>query len=166
MIILEGFDNSGKSTLAKRFGLEVIHPGPAPKTKSEELGCLMSQHSYSSKPIVHDRVTCISSQVYQGKVGDVRYMAWLKAMLSTPHCLLIYCRPPMETIIDMRQHEAKKYDTPEHLDKIARGASHFVEQYDALMSLVPHYRYDWTRTQINIDEFKQALVDFDLWNTF
>lgn len=155
-IILEGMDNSGKSTLAKKFGLEVVHPGPAPRTYQDEQRCLDEQNQSARLPIVMDRVTCISSQVYKGKVFDNRYMDYLRQMVETPHCIIVYCRPPDRVVLNMDLHEAKPYDTAEHLAKIKVNASSFLRAYDKIMQHVPHMLYDYTCPD---DKIIQQAVD-------
>ena len=143
MIIIEGMDNSGKSTLAKAFGLEIVHPGPAPKTKSQEQVFLREQAENARLPIVMDRVTSISQQVYQKKLFDKEYMEYLKAMLDTPHCVLIYCRPPDDIILNSSTHVAKEYDTPAHLEYLKQNGKQFIGSYDKLMYKVEHIQYNY-----------------------
>lgn len=156
MIILEGMDNSGKSTLAKQFGLDILHPGPAPRTKYEELSCLRVQLENARKPIVQDRVTCISSQVYGRNPDFVLLNDYLKQMLSTPHCIVIYCRPPIETIVNFSTHKAKAHDNADHLRNIQENALELVSKYDRLMSRIPHLSFDWTGLQ----QIDWSLVEF------
>lgn len=163
MIILEGFDNSGKSTLSKQFDLEVKHPGPAPQSYVEELDCLRKQLCLASQHIVHDRVTCISSQVYDGRLNDPWLSSWLNAMINVPKCVLVYCRPPLDVILDFSNHEVKEYDSPGHLEKIRRNAYEMVMRYDALINNVPHIKFDWTNPQVSLSEIKNISADFELW---
>lgn len=144
MIIIEGMDNSGKSTLANAFGLEIVHPGPAPKTKDQERVFLREQAENARLPIVMDRVTCISQQIYQKKLFDNEYMEYLSSMLETPHCVLIYCRPPDEIILDHSTHVAKDYDTPEQLEYLKQNGKQFIGSYDKLMYKLTHIRYNYT----------------------
>lgn len=168
MIILEGMDNSGKSTLAAKFGLEIVHPGPAPMSYDEEQAFLESQLRDARLPIVMDRVTCISSQVYSGKLFDDRYMGFLNKMLDTPHCVLVYCRPPDKNVLDFDTHNVKTHDTPEHLARVKANASKYLESYDRLMYKLPHMLYDYTclndkliqqivNTQFIVGEWKKCV---------
>lgn len=145
MIILEGMDNSGKSTLAAKFGFEVLHPGPAPKSWAEEQTCLEEQLEKARLPIVQDRVTCISSQVYKNRVGDRTYVEYMNQMLMTPHCILVYCRPPDSVVLNFDTHNIKAHDTPEHLKKVKDNAKRYLESYDRLMYNLPHLVYNYTK---------------------
>jgi hypothetical protein len=142
-IILEGMDNSGKSTLAKKFGLEIVHPGPRPKTWGEEQNCLDNQLRECRNPIVMDRVTCISSQVYKGRLFDHAYMSYLDRMVFTKCCVIIYCRPPRNVILKLDSHEVKPYDTAEALANIKLNGHNYIESYDQLFKSTPHLVYNY-----------------------
>lgn len=58
---------------------------------------------------------------------------------------LVYCRPPIETILDFSNHEVKEYDSPEHLKELQLNGLQVIHRYDALFESLPHYRYDWTK---------------------
>ena len=163
-VILEGMDNSGKSTLAKKFGLEVVHPGPRPKTWGEEQTCLENQLLDARLPIVMDRVTCISSQVYKGPLFDKKYTEFLDRMVYTRHCVIIYCRPPIDVILDMGRHEAKSYDTKEHLAAVYKNARHYIEAYDKLFKSTPHLVYNYTKPDSSvIDLATDVLFNIGAW---
>lgn len=152
-IILEGFDNSGKSTLAKHFGLEIVHPGPAPKTEAEEVGCLLAQEGLANKTLVMDRVTCLSSQAYnRNKYFEPQLKSALQRMIVIPHCVIIYCRPNLNTILDFSKHEVKSYDDPVKIAWLQANVVPIVARYDTLMSTIPHLRYDWTNPDLSIIE--------------
>jgi hypothetical protein len=146
MIVLEGPDNAGKSTLAdylcKRFDLPKYTAGPAPKTQYEMIQCYLRQSELSSTACVHDRVTCISQSVYSGpsRLAD----AELDLMIDTPGCVFVYCRPPERVLMDFSNHRIKSYDTEESLSKIMDNQHEFIKRYDSLFAKIPHVQYDWT----------------------
>lgn len=146
-IIVEGFDNSGKSTLARSFDLEVLHPGPRPRNFPEEVTCLNRQLDQARLPVVLDRVTCISTPSYTGKSFD-GYRHWLDRMLSTHHCILIYCRPPLEVIKNFSRHVAKGYDEEKQIRWLIEHAEEVVHRYDMLMAVTPHMKYDYTKPDL------------------
>lgn len=157
-IILEGMDNSGKSTLAKKFGLEVVHPGPRPRTWGEEQTCMIDQQRDARLPIVMDRVTCISSQVYKKKLFDKVYMEYLDPLVYTHNCVVIYCRPPAGVILDMTRHEAKSYDTKEHLASVQKNARLYIESYDKLFKSTPHLVYNYITPNDSIIDMAMDMV--------
>lgn len=142
-IIVEGFDNSGKSTLAKHFGLSIEHPGPKPRNVREENQCLETQSRMARLPIIMDRVTCVSSQIYANRLFEPKLMEALKDMLNTPHCILVYCRPSLERITDFSGHIQKAYDKASDVNWLQKNAVRLVAQYDQLMKQVPHIVFDW-----------------------
>lgn len=166
-IILEGFDNSGKSTLAKKFGLEVIHPGPRPKTWGEEQRCLDDQLRDARLPIVMDRVTCISSQIYTRRLFDKLYMEYLDHTVYTRNCVIIYCRPPMDVILDMTKHEIKAYDTKAHIDEIGRNAKTYLWDYDKLFKSTPHLVYNYIKPDDSVIDLAMDLVfNIGVWKSW
>ncbi len=149
MIILEGMDNSGKSTLGKKLGLTVIHPGAPPKTPEYEMILFDRQLKDAQRRhgIVYDRVTCISQQVYRRRLFDKWYMEPLTQLLFTPGVVLVYCRPPTELLVDTANHTKAEHDTPEMLKLVEDNAHLFVESYDKLMQNLPHLVYNYTSEQ-------------------
>ena len=151
MIILEGPDNTGKSTLAESLTLKldwpVIHPGGKPANQAEELRMILHQLKLSKEDIIHDRVTCISQPVYnvfRDDAIDLSYRFYLDEMLKNPNCVIVYCRPPKWKILDLATHEAKAHDSPEHLKMITDNAVHILSEYDKMFETIPHVKYDYT----------------------
>ena len=157
-LIIEGFDGCGKSTLAQKFGLEVKHPGPRPKTWGDEQRCLEAQLRDARLPIVMDRITCISSQVYKGLLFDKKYMSYLDRMVYTTNCVIIHCRPPTDVVLDMLNHEAKSYDTKAHIDDITKNAKTYLQAYDNLLKSTPHLLYNYTKPDNSVIDTALDLV--------
>lgn len=149
-IIVEGFDNSGKSTLAASFGLEVVHPGPRPKSAADVKTCLIHQLRQARLPVVMDRVTAISHPCYAFRQPDQIESDYLKAMLETHHCVLVYCRPPIEVVMDFSKHVAKSYDDERKIRWLREHAARIVKTYDSLMARLPHMKYDYTNPDQNV----------------
>ena len=165
-IIVEGFDNAGKSTLARSFGLEIVHPGPRPATQLEESFCLSGQALDCSRRIVMDRVTSISTPCYSGHFKSI-YRQCLDAMLNQPRCVLIYCRPPLEVIKDFSNHIAKSYDDETKIKWLHDNAEAIVSRYDLYMSVFPHVKYDYTRPDEGLRQMAlQAQSSVEAWNTW
>lgn len=146
-IVLEGMDNSGKSTLAKSMGLGIRHPGPRPVTLDDILRCLSEQIANASQIVVMDRVTNISHAAYAESMPPELAMLLeyhRKVMFSTPYCVLIYCRPPIQVIKDFSKHVLKSYDDVDKINHIVNRAEVIVENYDRIMEGLPHAKYDYT----------------------
>lgn len=144
MIVVEGPDNAGKTTLAEAIGLQRYTAGPAPRDARELTECLLDQRARASMPCVQDRLTCISQQVYSdapesGLLGEA-----LREFVKIPMVVVVYCRPPQRILMDLSKHKIKSYDTEESLKKIIDNQHTYIERYDAIMATIPHIQFDWT----------------------
>jgi len=159
-IIIEGMDNSGKSTLAAKISdklkMPIYHPGPAPVTVSAAEVHLQEQKDMSKCFLLFDRVTCMSDAVYNPERLSDLYLSYRKQMSNSN--IVIYCRPPVRTIVDFSNHEVKDYDSEEHLKKVIDGMHEYIHRYDAMMNVMPHIKYDWTDDQVNIQDFCNILL--------
>jgi hypothetical protein len=144
MIVVEGADNSGKSVFAKSFGLAYFSAGPAPNDSKELAKCLREQRNRVLLPCVQDRLTCISQQVYSDAPESALLQTDLEAIVEEPRVIVVYCRPPERTLMDLSTHVVKSYDTEENMEKIARRQHEYIKRYDDLMATIPHVIYDWT----------------------
>lgn len=152
MIIIEGPDNSGKSTLAERLSQElkipVIHSQRPSGSPSEIL-----EHSFKQlqpQMAILDRVYAMSEYVYgpicrgATDLGDLHHKALID-LYNRPY-LIIYCRPPMETIL--------KNDGRDQMEGVLDNHQAIVERYDELMMEVSRFttgkviQYDWTKVGI------------------
>lgn len=166
MIIVEGMDNTGKTTLVNKLaemGLSKRLLGGPPKDKASLKIQLKDQFNLASHPMVQDRATCISQQVYWDKMSDVVLNGYLHSMIREKHCLVIYCRPPEEVILNFATHERKEYDTDEHIKYVTDNAKRFVQSYDLLMSNIPHLVYDYTNPTLDLELVVKSQFDKDTW---
>lgn len=145
MIVLEGMDGTGKSTFAKRLALPVVHPGAPPKTREQEERFFGEQFLKANQPLIYDRITCISQQVYQDKLFDPWYWRPLWKMISQSHCLIVYCRPPDEVVLDFSNHTVEAHDDPKQMEYVRQNGKRLLAAYDTLMATVPHATYDFTK---------------------
>lgn len=156
MIIIEGPDNAGKSTLAHKLGLEYKHPGPAPINNFELNMCLHTQLQLMKLPIVHDRVTCISHQVYnEGWFNNHLLRQYLDQFIACKQVLFIYCRPSESHLMNFAHHKAKDYDTEDHIKRVINNQHQFIQLYDKIFESIPHIVYDFT----DQDMFKYKFID-------
>ncbi len=163
MIIVEGPDNSGKTTLIDKlraeFGLRLVKPVAGPPKDSWDLytRCeyiIKQANICLSKRLIVDRISLIGETIY-GPICRGKNL-WneipnLKADLDYAlHCLdpfYIYCRPPLSVIQDLKTHQVKDYDTEEHLDKIKKESALIVKAYDNYFNPFSRHRlyaYDYT----------------------
>lgn len=144
MLVVEGADNSGKSTLAKFVGLAHFSAGPAPENALELRRCLEQQRSRAYIACIQDRLTCISQQVYSEAPESWLLQDELLRLIDVPRVVIVYCRPPERTLMDLSTHKAKSYDTEANMSKIAQNQHTYIKRYDDLMHTIPHIMYDWT----------------------
>ena len=143
MIILEGPDGSGKTTLAKeislRLKLPIIHSGGKPKDEYEA----WSRHKetlrsiHERRIVIMDRVICISDYVY-GRVlrgGSSMGPGHHQELAEVMRLPIIYCRPPDQDILELPEdHEVKGHETSDHVARVQSHQPQIVAEYDQLMS--------------------------------
>ncbi|AUM59768.1 thymidylate kinase [Pseudomonas phage PMBT14] len=176
MIILEGPDNAGKTTLgeylAKQLQTTVRH-SERPDPKWNPVECLAhSSRQLRPQRAILDRVYAISEPVYgpicrgQSSLGD----QGAKAILDLYHrpYLIIYCRPPSSVIL--------KNDGREQMDGVIDNHAAIIAGYDKIMTDIAMFsrctvvRYDWTnRTSLPqlVETCKRHLLKFDqaIWSS-
>ena len=149
MIILEGPDNSGKTTLANQLSealeLPILHSG-GPCESRADADNRMNKILSGNQETIWDRVPCISEPIYGITLRDVNYFygsGWLDRLLET-RPLIIFCRPPNHIIFE--KHELGEHDTPEHIDQLDKDGNKelIVKMYDESMKDMPSVYYDWT----------------------
>jgi|SaaInlV_100m_DNA_6_1039743.scaffolds.fasta_scaffold00336_29 hypothetical protein len=162
-IILEGFDNSGKSTLAnylsEKLKMPIYHPGGPPKDDEAAFKCLLEQQQLASKPVIIDRVTSISRQCYEpDTLNSHELCVALDKLLSSKRVILVYCRPPNSVLHDWKGHETKDYDSTDHIEFIMDQADSIINNYDKLMTQFAHISYDWTQDADSLDWLSDRLL--------
>lgn len=132
MIIIEGMDNSGKTTLGKAlseyFAYPLIHsPGFCPRMLDWTESSLLSR-----SPRIYDRYPCISERVYgptlrnNNAFDSVRGRRILKIFYDR-RPLVIYCKPPDSIIIKNmgKQMGGIKEKSLELIDTYSRLMAYF-----------------------------------------
>lgn len=123
MIILEGCDNTGKTTLgnflSERLGWELIH-----STRFLEDQKLRSRDQLSPAPIIMDRVYSISDSIYGRSLGREIYSRMDEVILDLIHrpYLIIYCRPDLALITEDNGRD--------HMEGVKENVEAIVREYD------------------------------------
>ena len=164
MIIVEGPDNSGKSTLinqlGKDFGIKLIEPvshGPVKGFKDlydRTNGLIKRAISNHTNKIIVDRISLISEPIY-GTICRNKNLWKLSPkdeekfwkVLDILDCIYIYCRPDDNIVLSMRTHQIKDYDTPVHLKALKENQQRIVEAYDKYFSSFtrPYFKYNYNK---------------------
>lgn len=150
MIIIEGPDNSGKSTLGaqltKKLNIPTIHSAKPDPAWTQEEALRHALDSHLPKDAILDRTYTISELVYGpicrggSALGDLHFNA-LRDLYSRSH-LIIYCRPPLEKILDNQGRD--------QMDGVIENHQKLVERYDEVMYDLLRFStnrvvwYDWT----------------------
>lgn len=156
MIIIEGPDNAGKSTLAqqlsKAIGIPIHHSG-GPALNDEEI-IHRAERIFDTgnvRPLLYDRVPFISDYVYRTVMQDKpspftdknlvdRYIRRMKKL----HPVVILCWPPIPVMMALESHERSPHETEEHFNKVKDHQEQLIHSYSQLFVDIPHYKYDYT----------------------
>ena len=147
MVIVEGPDNAGKSTLIKQLIKEIglveiprIAHGPTRSIKDlydRTFDIIDKATRFRSRRIIIDRFSLIGEDIYGPVLRNKnlwdcmprdKIKFWKAVNLLNP--FIIYCRPPLDTLKNMETHQVKVYDTHEHLKKVLERQELIVNAYD------------------------------------
>ena len=151
MLIIEGPDGAGKSTLicSLRTAYPTLKLSPRACTSlagplsGDSLIAWLKKYGALDGHI-YDRHPCISGPVYGAVYADPpeeRTWTWIQSTFYEirENAKVIYCRPPRREIIRAVNESAQ-------MGGVDRNIHRIVDTYDAIMaSMVPHERYDWTK---------------------
>lgn len=155
MIIIEGPDSSGKSTLLNKL-CQQFNYKPAPKlyagppTKLEHLTLTCELLTTLEGNYIFDRFPTISELVYgpiirNKNLWDQDINSWCRYNDLVINHIIIYCRPPRDVLLNMEGHQLKDYDTKEHIQAIQKKQREIINAYDEVIScygnVIP---YDYT----------------------
>lgn len=151
MIIIEGPDGAGKTTLINKLLGRYPALKKAPRActslggplRGNELIEWLRSHGVMYG-YIYDRHPCISGAVYDSVFAETPVevaRVWLQGTMSKicGAAQVIYCRPPRREII-------KSVNESAQLGGVDRKIHRIIDTYDSIMAnMLPHERYDWTR---------------------
>lgn len=143
MIIVEGFDASGKTTLAneigRAMGWQVLHTGGPTRDEDDVYACLFRSCQRMRMKCVQDRITHISESVYSLLHKPTKAAIAIDALgdIRAP-TMVIYCRPPDEVLLKgvLEDHRREAHDTDEHMARVLETAPALIRAYDTIMEIV------------------------------
>jgi hypothetical protein len=148
-ILLEGADNSGKTTLGKELlqlnaHLEYFHSGSAPLNEEHENLCLQQQFAMCAKPqMIIDRATCISQQVYKdGRLHENKLLMEVDKLLQIG-TLIVYCRPSTDKLMSFEKFTWRSEESETYKQHVIANQHKYIERYDQVMHKIPHLLYDY-----------------------
>lgn len=183
MIIVEGPDNSGKSTLIQWLKkelplIEVKHGRHGPPVNSKDIVerteiLIKKSIDYNTKAIIVDRFSLIGESIY-GPIlrGEDLWVKVphdkirLQKALRALDPFYIYCRPDKSVIMDLKNHQIKDYDTEEHVLNITKNQELIIDAYDNYFTnLSPShfYRYNYKDGEDSLLKLKQQLREYLKW---
>ena len=146
-------DNTGKTTLIQKiseaFGIEVVSSCRSIPL-NEQIDWIQQQVERTT-PVVYDRFTLFSEQVYGpilrggSKFDNMDNLTWfeyLAIVLSSMNPIIIYCRPSTATIL-------KSFHERDQMGGTSQNLLELVNRYDMIMlnklSLLRRcpFQYDW-----------------------
>lgn len=154
MIIVEGPDGAGKSTLIRNLRLAYPTLKLAPRACTSLAGPLSGDDlvfwlkEYGAMDgYIYDRHPCISGPVYNSVYADPPEERTWSRIQGTfyelrENATVVYCRPPRRKIVLAVNESAQMRGVDRNIHRI-------IDTYDAIMSsMVPHERYDWTKDEL------------------
>ena len=163
IIILEGFDESGKSTLANklagRLGFKVVHPGKRPFDVDDALRMADIQsglfHFAKDVDLIIDRVTCISSNCYTWRSTDL-FSRHQTQIIDSKHIKVIHCK------YNGAQLTVSEHDRDGSVGFARKNKEQIIERYSQLFAEIPHCEYDYTNPNSFQDVAK--FIGFELFD--
>lgn len=166
MIIIDGFDNTGKTTLAnilkEIYDLEYLHSPSEYRYDFDKMVDWAIRELGSKRKAIYDRFSPLTDQVY-GPIlrggtpyqSDKRAKAVVTLLRYTPH-LIIYCRPPRDRIFNFGERD--------QMDGVIDNAVQLLNAYDELFKELENQgfnvlTYDYTNPnhfqsiKLKIDQF-------------
>jgi thymidylate kinase len=155
LIIAEGPDGSGKSTLIKNlahiFNFPIYHSG-GPKTTERMYEVLkeLETMANSDQTYLVDRVPFISELVYS-KAFDRKPVIAIEKLFSyfILPIKIIYCKIDQQTALANMSREFKVHKPAEHLKMVEINHAKIAAEYISLMDVLEDigieiFDYDWT----------------------
>lgn len=143
IVVLEGPDNAGKSTLAQKLkddlGLEVVHPGGPPKNILDIVTQCQNQAQVfglsTELDFIFDRITCISNLIYRNEPEYDRVYGVYQGLLKTAkNVIIIYCRPGNERLRNFDDHITKAHEDESIVQHAKDNVERIIDEYDNLMA--------------------------------
>jgi predicted HAD superfamily Cof-like phosphohydrolase len=159
IIVIEGPDASGKSTLAKHLAHvldRTIQPSEGPPKYPGEINERLARYSTLGDDIIYDRHPVVSEEVYAyalRRTTDVSLVTMQYFYAQRP--LFIYCDPLTRDL--PRTHNKKPHDTPEHLYAVHENYERLVTAYRSWALTHAHIIY---RIGDDYDRIAHYVIDY------
>ncbi len=153
VIVLEGPDGAGKSTLAERLQVmyqwPVVHTG-GPNSSRQDVFDRIDQFRFMSRTnVIFDRIAMVSEPVYSVLQHRDSYLddCEILALVEQMNPVVIYCRlQDSERMLRRILESPKAHKSPEYLRKVQANHAEITKRYDRVIGLLPPQnviRYNW-----------------------
>lgn len=141
MIVIEGMDNSGKSTLAEAMATYfdlIVQESEGPPRSDEEINERVDRYEKMEERLFV-RHPCISNEIYGKMRPEGNPITPGRTMIFYEACpTLIYCDAGNR---GLEAHIAKAHDTKRHLKNIEKNYNKLLELYRLWASQHAHFIY-------------------------
>ena len=160
MVILEGSDDTGKSTLATKLAMALKAPilkavpsegpnQPDQYYKDWVMEHLGMDYEDPSKLKIYDRFPVISEEIYGPLLRDRNHFSpveyWIRQLVNKATYRIIYCRPPREVVLST-------VGSGIQMDGVVENSGKLLDLYDGFMKQlrdfkIPVHVYDYTQPE-------------------
>lgn len=164
MVIVEGMDSSGKTTLVRKLSgdlqLLVMNNRRRPERaedifKYQEMALRVSRHF----PTILDRLATISEPIYGPICRDTRllspgHLSMLMLQLKFADPLVIYCRPNRGTIFNFVEPQME--GVIKHRERLLKAYDESIEKLSGFLRVI---RYNWETDpyEILLNQLKEKM---------
>lgn len=167
MIIIEGPDNAGKTTLceklSKRLNVPIEHSGGPGKSKQEMQHRINEMFVRRNYACIRDRIPIISDYIYSKSMGreslfDDNNISQYLSDLLCKHPVIIFCWPGERHLFESSHEMSKHADEEHHINVEAKKVT-IANMYQSVMRRIPHYTYDFNKDDVT---FLQQVCEHQL----
>lgn len=149
IIVVEGPDGAGKSTLAtllqEHFKWPIVHGGGPLSNRLDFLGRVRTKGWNDLFPKILDRVSYISELVYAKEplVSPNELNTWVRNIRPV---LIFCCLETSEEMVERISDNFKAHKTLEQLEKVKKEHPEITRKYKAVMSPLYPINYNWVKS--------------------